>query len=35
MTIMQMDEGLDTGDMLAKAIVPLDEKETEEVSLIS
>ena len=27
-TIMQMDEGLDTGDMLAKAIVPLDEKET-------
>ena len=28
-TIMQMDEGLDTGDMLAKAIVPLDEKETE------
>lgn len=27
-TIMQMDEGLDTGDMLAKAVVPLDEKET-------
>ena len=27
-TIMQMDEGLVTGDMLAKAIVPLDEKET-------
>ena len=27
-TIMQMDKGLDTGDMLAKAIVPLDEKET-------
>ena len=27
-TIMQMDEGLDTGDMLAKAIIPLDEKET-------
>ena len=27
-TIIQMDEGLDTGDMLAKAIVPLDEKET-------
>ena len=27
-TIMQMDEGLDTGDMLAKAIVPLDEEET-------
>lgn len=27
-TIMQMDEGLDTGDILAKAIVPLDEKET-------
>lgn len=27
-TIMQMDEGLDTGDMLTKAIVPLDEKET-------
>ena len=27
-TIMQMDEGLDTGYMLSKAIVPLDEKET-------
>ncbi|MDO4261799.1 MAG: methionyl-tRNA formyltransferase [Eubacteriales bacterium] len=27
-TIMQMDEGLDTGDMLAKAVVRLDEKET-------
>lgn len=27
-TIMQMDEGLDTGDMLAKTVVPLDEKET-------
>lgn len=27
-TTMLMDEGLDTGDMLAKAIVPLDEKET-------
>ena len=27
-TTMQMDEGLDTGDMLAKAIVPLDGKET-------
>lgn len=27
-TIMQMDTGLDTGDMLAKTIVPLDEKET-------
>lgn len=27
-TIMQMDEGLDTGDMLLKAAVPLDEKET-------
>lgn len=27
-TIMQMDEGLDTGDMLTKVIVPLDEKET-------
>ena len=25
---MQMDEGLDTGDMLSKVIVPLDEKET-------
>ena len=27
-TIMQMDEGLDTGDMLAKVVVPLGEKET-------
>ncbi|MGI6001253.1 MAG: methionyl-tRNA formyltransferase [Candidatus Merdisoma sp.] len=27
-TIMQMDEGLDTGDMLLKGSVPLDEKET-------
>lgn len=27
-TIMQMDTGLDTGDMLAKVVVPLDEKET-------
>ena len=27
-TIMQMDEGLDTGDMLTKVIVPLEEKET-------
>lgn len=27
-TIMQMDEGLDTGDMLAKVRVPLEEKET-------
>lgn len=27
-TIMQMDEGLDTGDMLTKVVVPLDEKET-------
>ncbi len=27
-TTMQMDEGLDTGDMLMKAVVPLDEKET-------
>lgn len=27
-TTMQMDEGLDTGDMLMKTIVPLDEKET-------
>lgn len=27
-TIMQMDEGLDTGDMLSKTIVPLDAKET-------
>lgn len=29
-TIMQMDEGVDTGDMLLKAVVPLDEKETGE-----
>lgn len=27
-TIMQMDSGLDTGDMLSKVIVPLDEEET-------
>lgn len=27
-TIMQMNEGLDTGDMLTKVIVPLDKKET-------
>lgn len=27
-TIMRMDEGLDTGDMMLKTIVPLDEKET-------
>ncbi|MCI8597139.1 MAG: methionyl-tRNA formyltransferase [Lachnospiraceae bacterium] len=27
-TIMKMDEGLDTGDMLLKAGIPLDEKET-------
>ena len=27
-TIMQMDEGLATGDMLTKVVVPLDEKET-------
>lgn len=27
-TIMQMDEGLDTGDMLLKEVVPLDPKET-------
>jgi methionyl-tRNA formyltransferase len=27
-TIMQMDEGLDTGDMLSKVVVPLDAKET-------
>ena len=27
-TTMQMDAGLDTGDMLSKVIVPLDEKET-------
>ena len=27
-TIMQMNEGLDTGDMITKVIVPIDEKET-------
>lgn len=27
-TIMQMDTGLDTGDMLSKVVVPLEEKET-------
>lgn len=27
-TTMQMDEGIDTGDMLKKTVVPLDEKET-------
>lgn len=27
-TTMQMDEGLDTGDMLLKTVIPLDEKET-------
>ncbi len=27
-TIMQMDEGLDTGDMLTKVVVPLETKET-------
>lgn len=27
-TTMQMDEGLDTGDILLKTVVPLDEKET-------
>ena len=27
-TTMRMDEGLDTGDMLLKTVVPLDEKET-------
>lgn len=29
-TIMRMDEGLDTGDMISKVIVPLDVKETSE-----
>lgn len=29
-TIMRMDEGLDTGDMISKVIVPLEEKETSE-----
>lgn len=27
-TIMRMDEGLDTGDMIAKVVVPLEKKET-------
>ena len=27
-TIMQMDEGLDTGDMLAKAVIPIDDADT-------
>lgn len=27
-TTMQMDEGLDTGDMLLKAVVPLEKEET-------
>lgn len=27
-TIMQMDEGVDTGDMLLKSVVPIEEKET-------
>lgn len=27
-TIMRMDEGLDTGDMITKVVVPLEEKET-------
>lgn len=27
-TIMQMNEGLDTGDMIAKVVVPIEEKET-------
>lgn len=27
-TTMQMDEGLDTGDMMLKTVVPIDEKET-------
>lgn len=27
-TIQQMDEGIDTGDILSKAVVPIDEKET-------
>ena len=27
-TIMRMDEGVDTGDMINKVIVPLNEKET-------
>lgn len=29
-TIMRMDEGLDTGDMISKVVVPLDVKETSE-----
>lgn len=29
-TIMQMDAGVDTGDMLLKAVVPIEEKETDE-----
>ncbi len=29
-TIMRMDEGLDTGDMISKVIIPLDKKETSE-----
>lgn len=29
-TIMQMDAGIDTGDMLLKAVVPIEEKETDE-----
>lgn len=29
-TIMRMDEGLDTGDMISKVIVPLEKKETSE-----
>lgn len=29
-TIMRMDEGLDTGDMISKVVIPLDEKETSE-----
>lgn len=29
-TIMRMDEGLDTGDMISKVVVPLEEKETSE-----
>lgn len=27
-TIMRMDEGLDTGDMISKSVIPLDEEET-------
>ncbi|HKM04138.1 MAG TPA: methionyl-tRNA formyltransferase [Lachnospiraceae bacterium] len=29
-TIMQMDEGIDTGDMLLKSVIPIDSKETGE-----